>query len=212
MLCIGFIFTNNMTLMLDPEAWKGYFSHSGGVFLNLADPSLWPRYIHMIVGALAVGGLAVALLSRLWQSKDGDVAELALSSGMCLFFVASCLQVVVGVWFLLSLPAHVMMLFMGQQLLPTLLLLIALVLVVLVLVAAWKKSLLHCSWMTVVLVYVMTFLRAIVREGYLDHHAVKQIVATTHDYSPLMLFVGTLVVGLALVAWMIKVTLQCREY
>ncbi len=212
MLCVGFIFSNNMTLMLNPEAWKAYFTHPGGVFLNLSEPTLWPRYCHMMVGALAVGGLSVAVLSRLWQKKDAEVAALALSSGMRLFFVATCVQVILGVWFLLSLPVNVMMLFMGQQFLATVLFIVALVLVVLVLLVAWKKHLAGCAWLAVFLVYIMTFMRAIVREGYLSQHAVEQVVAAQHDYSPLMLFVITLVIGIALIAWMVKVTLQCKEY
>jgi hypothetical protein len=38
------------------------------------------------------------------------------------------------------------------------------------------------------------------------------MIATEHDYSPLLLFVVTLVIGLALLYWMIKVTLQCNEH
>jgi len=212
MLAIGFIFTNNMTLMINTEAWQEYFSHSGGLFLNLADATLVPRYLHMMVGALAVGGLAVAVLSRLWQQKDAEVAALAMTSGMRLFFYATCVQVVLGVWFLLALPANVMMLFMGQQFIATLLFIVALVLVVSVLLTAWKKRLGRCAWLTVTLLYVMSFMRAVVREGYLNQHVVEQTVATQHDYSPLMLFVVTLVIGLALIAWMVKATLLCREH
>ncbi|HKI80103.1 MAG TPA: hypothetical protein VKA04_00515, partial [Pseudodesulfovibrio sp.] len=68
---VGFMFSNNMTLMLRPEGWQPYFDGYGG-FLNWRDPALYPRFLHMMIGALAVGGLFVALLGR-HQKNDGFV-------------------------------------------------------------------------------------------------------------------------------------------
>lgn len=211
MLCIGFVFSNNMTLMLDPEAWTAYFSHSGGAFLNLNEVTLIPRYSHMMIGACAVGGLVVACLSRLWLRKDADVAALGLTVGMRLFFFATCVQVVAGVWFLLALPADVMLLFMGRNMLASAVFIVALIVVVPVLIAAWKKRLVSCVWLTVVLIYLMSFMRAFVREGYLDRNFVPQLVAKNQDYSPLILFVVSLVIGLAMIAWMVKAAINSHE-
>jgi len=211
MASIGFIFTNNMTLMLDPEAWKAYFNHSGGAYLNLKEATLYPRYIHMMIGACAVGSLSVACLSRLWTKKDPEVAQRGLSIGMRLFFVTTCAQLIAGIWFLLSLPADIMKIFMGRSPLASAIFILALVAVIAVLVTAWQKKLLLCSILTVVLVYLMTFMRAFVREGYLAKTYVTQAVETNQDYTPLGLFVVTLVIGIALVAWMVKVTLNCDE-
>src|SRR5271167_4095215 len=60
---IGFIFVNQMTLMLHPERQIAmYLASARGLHLNLADPTLLPRYLHMLVGATAVAALFVALL------------------------------------------------------------------------------------------------------------------------------------------------------
>ena len=209
--CIGFVFTNNMTLMLDPEAWKAYFTHSGGAYLNLNEPTLYPRYLHMMIGATAVGGLAVACLSRLWVKKDVEVASLGLNTGMRLFFVATCAQLVAGIWFLLSLPVDIMKIFMGRSPLASAVFIVALVVVIMVLISAWQRKLVVSAGLTIVLVYLMTFMRAFVREGYLAKTYVTQTVESNPDYSPLALFVITLVIGLVLIAWMIKVTLNTDE-
>ncbi len=211
MLCVGFIFSNNMTLMLDPEMWQTYFSQSNGTFLNLNEPTLFPRYSHMIIGACAVGGLAVAVLSRLWQKQDFAVAELALCAGLRLFFFATCLQLLTGIWFLLSLPVDVLLIFMGHNIIASVVFIVALILVALVLKTAWKKQLTSCAWLTIILIYMMTFMRAFVREGYLQKNFVEQIIATNQDYTPLLLFVVTLVVGVALIGWMIKATIKCEK-
>ncbi|OQY23881.1 MAG: hypothetical protein B6I37_04465 [Desulfobacteraceae bacterium 4572_35.2] len=199
---------NNMTLMLDPEAWKAYFTHSGGAYLNLNEPTLYPRYLHMMIGATAVGGLAVACLSRLWVKKDVEVASLGLNTGMRLFFVATCAQLVAGIWFLLSLPVDIMKIFMGRSPLASAVFIVALVVVIMVLISAWQRKLVVSAGLTIVLVYLMTFMRAFVREGYLAKTYVIQTVESNPDYSPLALFVITLVIGLVLIAWMIKVTLN----
>ncbi|MEA3466285.1 MAG: hypothetical protein U9R29_09840 [Thermodesulfobacteriota bacterium] len=211
MLCIGFVFSSNMTLMLDPEAWTAYFNHSGGAFLNLSEATLIPRYTHMMIGACAVGGLAVACLSRLWQRNDADVAALGLTVGMRLFFAATCVQLVAGIWFLLSLPADILLLFMGRNMLASSVFIIALIVVVLVLRAAWNKRLGGSVWLTLSLIYLMSFMRAFVREGYLGKNFVTQLVTTNQDFSPLILFVVSLVIGLAMIAWMIKAAFNAQE-
>lgn len=55
LLCVGFIYSNNMTLMLSPARWLAlYRAHPSGWNLNLGEPILLPRYLHMVNGALAV--------------------------------------------------------------------------------------------------------------------------------------------------------------
>ena len=41
-LVIAFFFSNNMTLMLNPKAWAGYFNRPDGFLLNLNDPHPYP--------------------------------------------------------------------------------------------------------------------------------------------------------------------------
>ena len=45
LLFVAFLFSNNMTLMLQPEKWQAYFNNSEGSLLNLSDVTLYPRYL-----------------------------------------------------------------------------------------------------------------------------------------------------------------------
>ncbi len=63
-LTIAFIYTNNMTLMLRPQAWLGmYRASTSGLRLNTGDVSLWPRWFFFVTGAFPVAGVALALLA-----------------------------------------------------------------------------------------------------------------------------------------------------
>lgn len=210
MLSVAFIFTNNMTLMLTPESWSAYFSNDGGTFLNLNETTLWPRYLHMMTGAVAIGGLVVACLGRLWSKDDAEVGALAERVGMRLFLATTCVQVVVGIWFLMALPVDVLLLFMGRNPLASVVFVAALLVVALLSYCAWKKALLWSAALAVTLLYLMTFMRAFVRGGYVDNLFVTQHVASNPDFSPLWFFAGTLVIGLVLVVWMIRATF-CSE-
>jgi hypothetical protein len=212
MLLIGFLFSNNMTLMLTPEVWQVYFKNSGGTFLNLAEPTLWPRYLHMLVGAMAIGALVIALLGRLWAKKDQEVGQLAQQVGLRVFLVVTCGQILVGLWFLISLPADVMMLFMGKSMLATCVFLLAIVCVMAVIFLATKGRLGWCGGLALLLLYLMSLMRAFVRTGYVDKLFVNQIVEAQRDFSPLLLFVGTLVIGLLLIYWMLKAAFSAQEH
>ncbi len=211
MLLIAFLFSNNMTLMLTPEVWDVYFKNSSGTFLNLAEPTLWPRYLHMLVGATAIGALIIALLGRLWIKQDAEVGALAQRVGLRVFLVVTCVQVLVGLWFLMALPADVMMMFMGRNFLATAVFLLAIASVVGVILLAVKRCLAWSGGVALLLLYLMSVMRAFVRSGYADNLFVTQIVEAQRDYSPLLLFVGTLVIGLVLIYWMLKVSFQTQE-
>ncbi|EAT15968.1 hypothetical protein HTZ97_08390 [Desulfuromonas acetoxidans] len=211
MLMIAFLFSNNMTLMLTPETWDIYFKNSSGTFLNLAEPTLWPRYLHMLVGATAIGALVIALLGRLWAKQDAEVGELAQRVGLRVFLAVTCVQIMVGLWFLVALPADVMMMFMGRNLFATAVFLVAIATVMGVIFLAVKRRLVLCGGLALLLLYLMSLMRAFVRTGYVDNLFVTQIVEAQRDFSPLLLFVVTLVIGLLLIFWMIKVSLQAQE-
>jgi hypothetical protein len=63
-LTIAFIYTNNMTLMIRPEAWAAMY-HAGptGTRLNSGDPTLLARWFFFVAGAFPVAGAALGLLA-----------------------------------------------------------------------------------------------------------------------------------------------------
>ena len=203
-LYIAFIFTNNMTLMLEPEKWAAYFSQRGGTLLNTGSPTLWPRYLHNVIGGMAVGGLFVAAFGRWKGRKDPEAGALAVRLGLKLFTTLTMVEILVGFWFLLSLPVPVLRLFMGGSGLATALLGLGAGLALLVLSAGSKGNVPLCVGLTVPLVYVMAFMRDVVRSGYLRPVFTPASLKVAPQLSPLALFGVTLVGGLLVIAWMLK--------
>lgn len=211
-LFIGFMLSNNMTLMLHPETWDTYLENSSGTFLNTADVTLWPRYLHFMIGGTAVGGLFVALYGRWLQRRERLLGAYASAVGMRLFVGLTFVQITVGVWFLLALPKAQRMLFMGDNNLATTCFVVALLLLATLLVTTVKKMIYTSTALLFGLVCTMVLMRDFVRSGYLQEYFNMGMLKVAPEYSPLILFLATLIVGLVLVVWMLRAALtRCRD-
>ena len=203
-LIIGFFLSNNMTLMLHPETWGAYLDNSAGTLLNTGDSSLWPRYLHFMVGGSAIGGLFVALYGRFIARRDQALGAHATVVGLKLFLALTLVQIAIGVWFLVALPREQMLIFMGRNGLATASFMIALVLILAALFTALKKRVYLTAGLAAVLVYCMVFMRDFLRGGYLRDVFTMEMLQVVPQYSSLFLFLITLVIGLALVIWMLR--------
>ena len=210
-LVVGFFLSNNMSLMLQPGLWDAYLANDAGTLLNTRDPVQGPRYLHFMTGGIAVGGLAVALYGRFLAKRDSALGARAIDLGLKLVLSLTLVQVAVGVWFLLVLPKELMLLFMGGHSLATASFLAALLLLGAALVAAWRRRVFLATGLTVALVYLMTFMRDFLRSGYLQNVFTVQDLKVIPQYSPLLMFLGTLAVGLLLVVWMLRAVLTRCE-
>lgn len=195
---VGFMLANNMTLMLTPETWSGYFTKSGGTMLNLGDPALYPRYSHFLTASLAVGGLFVAILGQ--RSNNQGWIE----TGMKWFTRATMAQALVGSWFLLALPSGVVKKLMGGSPIATLLLCMGVLLAGIALWAGFKKRVWLATGLTVAAVLVMATLRDMVRTFYLDPYFKVQDLTVTNEYSPLVMFLAAFAVGLGCIWYMVR--------
>jgi hypothetical protein len=204
LMTVGFIFSNNMSMMISPASWSRWFTTPGGTLLNLADPALLSRYLHMMTGSLAVGGLFVALYARTVLKNDAEVAEAGTKLGMQLFTWLTGLQLLVGTWYLLTLPTEVMKRFMGSNMVSTGLLAAGIFLAVASLITGYQRKVMPTLWLTLPLVYVMSFMRDSVRTGYLIPYFDMTKVPTNVQWSPLIFFLVTLVAGLVVVIWMLS--------
>jgi hypothetical protein len=173
---VAFIYVNNFSLMLRPDRWLDhYFTRPDGALLNWSDPSLFPRFFHMLTGAIAVAGLWIVLLGARGRSGGGEWSGWATLYGAKIFAHATMLNAVVGVWFLLSHPKRVMMIFLGRSPLATGLLALAVLLLLVALVLLWmgmirkeKRSLLFAGAVLVLPILVlMVAIRDLVRTAYL---------------------------------------------
>ncbi|HVZ17456.1 MAG TPA: hypothetical protein VG897_10095, partial [Terriglobales bacterium] len=107
LVMIAFTFSNNMTLMLTPDRWLNFYHASmAGMHFNLGDSSLIPRYLHMVLGAFALGGLLLVILGL--RESDSAHKQWLLRNGGIWFAGATMLNVLVGFWFLVALPAQIM--------------------------------------------------------------------------------------------------------
>src|SRR5208283_775942 len=118
---VAFIYSNNFTLMLAPERWFDlYRANAGGWNLNWSDPSLLPRYLHFVLGALAIAGLGLVVLG--FRKREDDYRRWIIEQGSLLFTGATIVNFGVGFWFLAKLPLPVRLAFIGGNGLATTLL------------------------------------------------------------------------------------------
>ncbi len=207
LLCfIGYFFSNNMLLMTLPERFAEYFQHRGGTMLVSGQHEFLPRYFHMMTGALAVGGLFVALLGRFGARQDDALAEHAAAVGLRTFSYVTLINAGIGVWHLVSLPKQQMLLFMGGDLGATTVFVCALALVIGVLASSFRKKLVPTLAGTVVLVYLMSFMRSWLRTDLLAEYFNLSQLQVVPQYSSMALFLVCLVGGLVCVGWLIAKT------
>ncbi len=116
-LMVAFTFSNNMSLMLRPEVFAGkYLESAAGTWLNLDDATVIPRYLHMVVGALAVAGIALAFWGNLKRRQDRETGQAVFRYGLHVFAGATAVNFVLGTIFLLSFPQSVLLAFMKSGL------------------------------------------------------------------------------------------------
>lgn len=208
----AFLFVNNITLLQHPEQWLAYASNAGGTLLNSTDPQVAPRYFHVILSCLAVGGLVLALppavrLRRLAREGGDPATALPLLEGkrkaLRWFFFATLAQFPVGFWFFMSLPKPQRVFFMGGDVLATGLFALSFILSVLCLVTAWRERAWCTTWSTLLLIVMMAGMRTQLRGSMLEPYYDPHMRAV--DLGPIFLFIGSLVLSAVAVAWLFKV-------
>lgn len=206
LLVIGFFFSNNMLLMTLPGRFAEYFATKNGTLLAIDQPEFWPRFSHMIIGALAIGGLFVSLLGRYRKSDTPDLAVHSERFGMTWFFSLTLINIFVGFWYFISLPGERMNLFMGGHPGATATFIVALLLVFGTLFGAYKRKFMLTLVHAVGLVVVMTFMRSWLRSNFLQEVFTLDQLVVVPQYSPMIFFFVTLVLGLICLAWLLKKT------
>jgi len=203
LLCIGFLLTSNMTFMLQPEAWAAYGDNPGGTLLYLGDPSIYPRYLHFVIGAVAVAGLGSAVYHAVRQYRNRTDYRPAIKSGLNIFAYATMVQIIIGLWFLMALPRPVMLLFMGGNMLYTVFLMLGITLTVITLVTALKQMVTATTVSLLATMVVMVFMRDFVRTGYLLDIMDVGKLPVVEQLSPLIAFLAVFALGLGVLYWMI---------
>jgi hypothetical protein len=208
---IAFIYSNNFTLMLAPERWLDlYHSHTSGWNLNWSEPSLLPRYLHFVLGALAVAGLGLVVMG-LRQQEDA-YREWLIEQGSLLFTGTTLLNVGVGFWFLVTLYGPARLAFVGGNGFATALLgigmLLPLAAVAHLIMAKANKSPkrqlvigIGCGLLTVAVMIVM---RDVLRNLALAPNFNLNHLPVAPQWGIILLFVILFVAGLATLYYMLR--------
>jgi hypothetical protein len=117
---VAFLYVNNVTLMLMPDKWHDiYDTFRRGLYLPLSQADLFPRYLHFLLAAMAVGGL-VLLAYGLWiRRREADFGNWCLRQGAHWFLGPTLLQAAIGPAFLLTQPSSARDEFLAADLLET---------------------------------------------------------------------------------------------
>ncbi len=216
LIYIMMTYVNNMTLMLQPEKWQVYFSNRGGTILNMGDPIFFPRFLHFLTAAIAVAGLFGAIVWYFRGKKGTAQASLVdqkVKTGLNIFGIATAVQVVIGIWFLIALPREIMLGFMGGNILYTIILLIGIAAGIAVLITAFLGKLVPTAVLLLVTVVFMVINRANLRTLYLEKYFDPASLKLNPQYTVMALFFAVFIIGLAVVAYMLKTafTAQTNE-
>lgn len=113
----AFLLTSASTLMERPDQWWRWFQEPYGLILNTGDATLLPRYLHIILASLAVGGLTMAWRAEWSLRCPGVDREKALHRrrrGLTWFFHVSLAQIAAGLLFLFTLPGEARSMLTGE--------------------------------------------------------------------------------------------------
>ncbi len=203
LLGIAFVFVNNNTLAIQPGRWDIYFKNPGGWNLNLGEPTLWSRYLHFILAALAIGALGRAILYRYSKMKAKE-KEVLIRRNLRIFGWLTLVQFGVGTWFWLSMPSEVWRSFMGGSLFATAMMVTGWLVALLILHSSFTGRFTAAMVLGGIEVFVMVVVRDLSRTAYLKEVFQISQLENVGETSPLIVFLLVFLVGLLALFYMIR--------
>ncbi len=209
----AFVYVSNVTRALRPETFlEAYRTSARGVLLNLGDPTFWPRYLHVLLGAVAVAALGAALYGVVRRGRDPELAAWAIRRGTTVFGVATAANVFAGTLFLLAQPKAVLIRLAGGDAWAMGLLAVGILLAVatagLALLALGAKDPVRATWgqlgLLLATLVVMVLLRDQVRTIALRDAGFEPPTWIATQWGPLVVFVLLLLAAVATIAWMAR--------
>ncbi len=218
-LCIAFIQANVMSALLHPGALAAWFAAgASGLRLNLGDPTLVPRFLHVVLGACAVAGAAVALAGSIGRSGDAALSSWMVRDGALWFLGATTLNLLFGVWWLAALPSQTVLLFLGRDLQATLWLAVGMVAVLAalghmipaVMAKRPRALLLGGAGSLVVALLCMVMVRDAARRAELGAAGFQPATWVQPQWGAIAIFAVLLLSAIALVGWMVRALIAAR--
>jgi len=209
LLYIAFVFVNNNTLALQPDRWGIYFEDPSGWNLNLGEPTLWPRFLHFILAALAIGALGRAIFHHFSKGDDeGKGAE--IKRNLKLFGWITLIQFAIGTWFWLSMPKEVWKTFMGGSMFATIMMVIGWLGALLILHSAFTGRLKASMLLGGVQILLMIIIRDLARAAYLDQVFRPGELENVKELTPLVAFLLVFVIGIYALYYMISLIFKSK--
>jgi hypothetical protein len=209
LLFTAFVFVSNNTLAIQPDKWGVYFEDPGGWNLNLSEPTLWPRYLHFVLAALAIGALGRAIAYR-FSKMDADEQSTQIKRNLKIFGWITLIQFGIGTWFWLTMPEPVWKTFMGGSLFATILMVAGWLIALLVLHSAFTGRLTAAMILGGLEVLIMVLVRDLARTAYLQDVFRPAQLENVSELSPLIAFLLVFVVGLVLLYYMISLIFKSK--
>jgi hypothetical protein len=216
---IALIYGNNMTLMLKPaELVARYAADGSGRQLNLLDPALFPRHLHMVLGAIAVSGLAIAVLGVLRRKEEAGFGQWAIRYGAFVCVAATAVNVFAGLWWLAALPRDVLLQFMGRDMRAIGELLAGILLTLTgaghaVLAVTGKRPALMVTISAGTLmagIAMMLLTRDTIRRLSLDLAGYQAVNWVAPQWGPIVIFLALLLAAIGTVIWMTRALATAR--
>lgn len=202
-LYIGFMLVNNNSLMEQPDKWGAYFNNKNGTILNTGYGAFWPRYFHFIVASISVGGLFLAVF---WHFKKTENMIFRIKTGLRIFAYGTIVQILVGFWYLLSLPSTYIKAFMFGNILYSIILFLGILVAISAVVLALKQKVMYVLFHFLLLISLMVINRLNLRSLYLNNQFDIETLNLNPQYGVLALFLIIFIIGLATVGYMLKIS------
>ncbi len=207
LLYVAFVYVNNLTLSMTPGRFDMFFEDRSGFRLNLGEPTLIPRYLHILAGSIAVAGLGRAAWNYFGKKDNNELRQKGIQSGLRIFAFATMIQVVIGIIFWITLPKHIGKLFLGGNLLWTFILGFAILIAFLMITLAIRQKFIPSLIALLTVLSLMILIRDFVRRAYIEPVFSPADLKNLSQPSSLILFLGVFLIGIAALYYMIRLIL-----
>lgn len=211
LLTVAFIITNNFSLMTNIAAWPEYFNNPEGTILNLYDPSFYPRFLHSVFGAIAVGGLAIALFYDFKKRRGDETAGEGISTGINWFAGATMLNFGIGTWYWGSLPESVRSLNGAGGTFFLVFIILGIIAAILALINGMRHRVRPAVYYLLAALFCMVLVREFARRLTLAPWFKTSDLEVVPQYSPLIAFLIVFAGGIGLIWYMIRLVLTDKE-
>ncbi len=219
-LTVALLFTNNAVLTENPHYWEAIYT--GQSSWLAPDATLLPRYLHNVVGATAIGGFwiaALGLVQRTYHPEKEETGMFMYKQGLLWAAVVTGIEIVVGFYFLLSLGLDRIKEFIQGGVLFygwTVSVLTGIGALLLLVLAYAKPDNPKFLWgsgaLLAITLFGMSMGRYLLRTISLDEHFTVSELTVNPFYSSLFLFLVTFVIGLIVLAWLVKVAWRAGSH